>query len=177
MMAIHSPHVIHRKPNHLQRNKKKQQKTVERNRTSDGVLHRYKIRTRTSNNIGPCDSTDQYAPCRCLSFLTQINVAIRKGDRVVQVTINFVEYECAKKQKKTFKGYQCSQLIDHQGIYRDINNRPIGRAVEVTYNAGCELRCDSEDCRKLNVPPYSSSYNSDNHKKINDTRVIQMDDV
>ena len=166
MLAIHSSHVIHRKPNHRQRNQRKEN-TLGRNRGTNGTLHRYKIRTRNSNKVGPCDSADPYAPCSCLSFVTQINVDVKKGDHIEQITISFVEHECAKKQKETFKGFKCSQLTDRQAIFRDIYNRPIEIPVAVHYNAGCELRCGTEDCHKIKFSPFSA-YNR-NSNKMNDT--------
>ena len=40
---------------------------------------------------------------------------------------------------------KCAQLTNKKTLYKDVNDNPI-KPLEITYNAGCELRCKERDC-------------------------------
>ena len=41
---------------------------------------------------------------------------------------------------------KCVQLTNKKTLYKDVNDEPIETPIEVTFNAGCELRCIEKDC-------------------------------
>ena len=97
-----------------------------------------------------CNRRDKFAPCACKEILTNTEVHDEKTHRIIKV--EFPEYTCDIKENNDRRskgmianGYACEQLRTRRILYRDVNDDPI--KVQVSYEAGCELRCINQDCR------------------------------
>lgn len=122
-----------------------------------------------------CNKAGHYTPCACAPTLTTTEVHM-EGKIII---VNFPEFECQQSinDKRKLKGripvdYKCAQLTMKRTLYRDERGAPI--EVDITFKAGCELRCINANCggsRITNTPIASIGTSRDeNVRNVKTTR-------
>ena len=95
-----------------------------------------------------CNVFDTRAPCQCKEILTN-QIATEDGGK--KVILEFPEYVCDIKENerreregKIPQHHGCEQLTAKKMLFRDQEDEPI--EIRISYRAGCELRCYSDNC-------------------------------